>query len=331
MANITKRNGKYRVRVHRNGTCLSDTFTVRADAVAWGRQKEIELERQDLPADHRKLLKGSTLGGLCERYRDHVSIRKKSWKNEQSALNKFLRHPICAKAVVDVRTSDFAAYRDERLAEVTPISLKRELAIIRNVYTIAAKEWGVAVVNPLDKLSLHAPPVVRDRRLEDGELERIVAEASNPWRNKLLLPVILWQLQTAMRLSETLALEWRDVDLRKRIVTIRDSKNGHPRRIPLTLQAVDILEGLDPVSDKVFAINSQTFKSTWQRMIKKLEIKDLRLHDCRREAISNLFELGLSVPQVQLVSGHRQMSMLQVYTKIKPQDLFSKLDRAVQL
>ena len=65
--------------------------------------------------------------------------------------------------------------------------------------------------------------------------------------------------------------------------------------------------------------------SAWQRLIKRTGIVDLRFHDLRHEAISRFFEMGLSVPEVALISGHRDYRMLQRYTHLKPEELVSKL------
>jgi integrase len=55
-------------------------------------------------------------------------------------------------------------------------------------------------------------------------------------------------------------------------------------------------------------------------------IKDLHFHNLRYEAISRFFEKGLSVPEVALISGHRNYRMLFRYTHLRAEDLVSKLD-----
>ena len=50
---------------------------------------------------------------------------------------------------------DFAAYRDERLREIKPTSLKRQLGPIHNLFEIARDEWGIPLRdNPLANLRL---------------------------------------------------------------------------------------------------------------------------------------------------------------------------------
>ena len=53
----------------------------------------------------------------------------------------------------------------------------------------------------------------------------------------------------------------------------------------------------------------------------------IALDDLRHEAISRFFELGLSVPEVALISGHRDPRMLFRYTHLRADDLAQRLRR----
>jgi integrase len=67
------------------------------------------------------------------------------------------------------------------------------------------------------------------------------------------------------------------------------------------------------------------FRQAWDRLIKRAGISNLRFHDLRHEAISRFFELGLSIPEVALISGHRDFKMLFRYTHLRPADVAKKL------
>ncbi len=328
MASITKRNGKWFAQVRRHGHSQSRTFTAKKDAETWTKQLELELERADLPVDHKCKLKGVTLAALVERYRDTVSVTKKGHDMERTVLNAFLRHELASKQVLHISTADFAAYRDERLREIKPVSLKRQLDILHNLFETARDEWKIPIKeNPLDKLTLKATPVRRDRRLQDGELDLIIEEARQR-RNPLMLPIVLFAIETGMRRSEILAMRWSHLDLKHRLLTIPETKNGHPRKIPLTKKALEVLEGLDPVTDAVFNISANAVKLTWQRILDKVGIEDLHFHDLRHECVSGLFEKGLNIAEAGLISGHRDWRSLKIYTNPKPMDIIRKLDAA---
>ena len=67
----------------------------------------------------------------------------------------------------------------------------------------------------------------------------------------------------------------------------------------------------------VFPISAQCLKSAWRRVVGKSKVNDLRFHDLRHEAISSFFERGLSVPEVALISGHKELRQLFQYTHLR--------------
>ena len=56
----------------------------------------------------------------------------------------------------------------------------------------------------------------------------------------------------------------------------------------------------------------------------KADIKDLRFHDLRHEAVSRFFEMGMSVPEVALISGNKDVRQLLRYTHLNPTNVFRK-------
>ena len=118
MASIRKHRGKWQIRIRRAGLRpLSKSFSARKDAMEWGRQTEVRADRAELPTDP-KALQRITLAELIVRYRDTVSVKKRGYENERSSLTAFLKHPICSKRLSELRTEDFAAYRDQMLIGV---------------------------------------------------------------------------------------------------------------------------------------------------------------------------------------------------------------------
>ena len=100
------------------------------------------------------------------------------------------------------------------------------------------------------------------------------------------------------------------------------TKNGHQRIIPLTKRAKYILHK----SKLPFSMSANAVRLAWERLKNKANIKDLHFHDLRHEAISRLFEKGLSIPEVALISGHRDVRMLFRYTHLKAEDVLIKLN-----
>jgi integrase len=72
-------------------------------------------------------------------------------------------------------------------------------------------------------------------------------------------------------------------------------------------------------------VNANAFRLAWDRLRSRADLNDLRFHDLRHEAISRLFEMGLTVPEVALISGHKDVKILFRYTHLKVDSVVSKL------
>jgi len=325
MASIRKHRSKFQVQIRRQGfPSVTRSFTKLADAKEWARAMETKADRGDL-APSRSTLKQMTLGDLVERYRDEIVPSKRGAEIETIILNAFLRHSICHKLLSAITTADFANYRDHRLQDITPKSLSRQLSPLSNMFEVARNEWQLPIKNPLKNLKLPTTNNRRERRLREGELERLI-DAAKGTRNPLLVPLILFALETAMRRGEMLALRWTDIDLPRASATIRESKNGYSRTIPLTSAAIGILEALRSNYELVFPTTAMAVRMSFERLCKRAEIDDLNFHDLRHEAISRLFEKGLTVPEVASISGHRDMRMLFRYAHASHQSIRAKLE-----
>jgi integrase len=343
MATIRKRGAKWQVQVRRKGGCpISRSFASKKDAQTWGREMDRRADLRELPADL-KLLDQYTLGDLVRRYLNSVTPRKRGADYERVILSAFLRHPLCTRRLSELSGRLFAAYRDERLQEIKPPSLKRQLAPLSNLFEVARSEWGIPLrENPITKLKLPTNDRSRERRLAPGEYERLI-EAADRSRNPLLLPIIQLALETGMRRGEILKVRWCDVSLQHRWLLIPDTKSGKSRTIPLTPGAVQIIaghkagigisneiEGCGDRSDLLFPTSANSVRLAWKRITKRARLSDLRFHDLRHEAISRFFEMGLTAPEVALISGHEGIRTLSRYSHPIRQFIDTKLRNAVQ-
>lgn len=334
MASIRKRSGKYHVQVRRQGfPTRTKSFLQHKDAKEWARERELEADRGELESTKAELKK-YTLADIVSRYLDEVVPLKKQ-SVETYFQSAFLRHRICSKRLDVLTSADFAAYRDERLETIAPISLKRQLAPISHAFEIARTEWDIPIrENPVEKLRLKARDNKRERRLRDGEQEKLL-QASRTRQNPLIEKVVMFAIETGMRRGEILGLCWSQVDQKRRSVTILESKNGYSRTIPLTPGAFALLhdmrgeaESEDVRSERVFPLTANALRMAWERMLAKTDIEDLHFHDLRHEAISRFFEMGLTVPEVASISGHRDMKMLMRYAHADTTRLAKKLEAA---
>ncbi|AWN54631.1 site-specific integrase [Methylobacterium sp. 17Sr1-1] len=125
------------------------------------------------------------------------------------------------------------------------------------------------------------------------------------------------------------ALRWRDIEWARRTLHIPKTKNGHPRTIPLTGRALSLLGEPKPADvvpeTVVFPTAEDAVKMAWRRAMGRTSLPDFRYHDLRHEAASRFFEMGLSIPEVALISGHRDTRMLMRHTHLRPEAVAEKL------
>ena len=149
-------------------------------------------------------------------------------------------------------------------------------------------------------------------------------ESALKQKNLLIAPIIIFAVETGMRRSEMLKLRWFDINKVQRTAKLINTKNGDDRIVPLTRNAFEVLENLKKDNEFVFPITVNCLQLAWRRVKKNSEIEDLRFHDLRHESISRFFEYGLTMPEVALISGHKDIRQLFRYTHLMPQKISKK-------
>ena len=310
MANIRKRGNKWQVQIRRTGhPSRTKTFIRKEEAIAWGRSQEVRL---DASAAGVLTPSRECLSDLLRRYAAEITPKKKSAASETRRISRLLRDPISKKRVCDLTPELFAAFRNRRLNDGKRAA-GYDLQIIRHMLNIASDEWGVQLpMNPLDKVRFPAPSRPRQRRLAEGEYDALITNAKESG-SRYLAPLIILAVESGMRAGEMLKLRWCDWHADAKVLRLLDTKNGQDRFVPLTQTATALLETLPFRGERIFETNYEALKSAWQRLLKKAGISDLRFHDLRHEATSRFFEMGLTVPEVASITGHKTPTMLLRY------------------
>jgi integrase len=265
------------------------------------------------------------LADLLQRYANEVVPRKRGADREVYLLRVILRHAIARVSLHRLTAADVAKYRDHRLSLVKADTVRRELAIVRHCLEVARNEWGfVLPTNPVHKVKLPRAGNPRERRANPDELERLL-RACDASRCYWLPAVIQLAVETGMRRSELLGIRWDDVDLDARTVLLRNTKNGLPRTVPLSPRALTVIKDTPRCGDTVFIVSANALRLAWERLRRRAGVSGLRFHDLRHEAVSRFFEKGLNVPEVAMISGHRDPRMLFRYTHPKAEEIAAKL------
>jgi len=322
MGSIRKRNGKFQAQVRREGIKpISKTFHTKKDAEVWVRGIEARIDAGEVNVAMPKLL---TLRDLLVRYADEITPQKKGKQQEFRRISRLLKDKISDTKLSKLSSATIAEFRDRRMKDGVRAA-QIDLILIRHAIKIARLEWGVQLpTNPVEGVRIPNGVVRRTRRLESGEYEAL-SRAATRCTNPYIWPCIEIAVETGMRRSEILSLQWDNVDLETRIALLLDTKNGSKRHVPLTTKAVEVLRSLAQEQKHVFPISDYSVRHGWDRLVKRACITGLRFHDLRHEAVSRFFELGLSVPEVAAISGHKDFRMLSSYTHISAESILHKL------
>jgi integrase len=154
-----------------------------------------------------------------------------------------------------IKSQHIGSFRDQLIREQkSPNTIRLYLAILSHLFTIAKTEWGFDNLNnPVLKIRRPRLPQSKGTRLSDDDIHRICQHSQSS-----LLPLLIHvALDTAMRVSEIIKLRVTDCDFKKRMITVRNTKNYHDRYIPMTEKVGKILQHQTHLQgERLFSITS---------------------------------------------------------------------------
>ena len=326
MASFRQHGNGWQGRVRRRGyPDIVKTFQTKADAEKWARAVESEIDKGQFVSVNEA--QRTTLGDVIARYLEEVTPSMKGASEDTIRLKAIMRKPIARWSMANLSAARIAAYRDERLKEVSPGTVIRELAYLSAIINHARREWGINVPNPVQMVRKPQSPQARSRVLTDEEVIKLL-QALEPVgrRSHWTKPAVQLALATAMRRGELLSLRWEHIDLENRTAFLPDTKNGDSRTVPLSTAAVQVLAGLPRhISGVVFPVKFFTLDAAFKRGIRRAGLDKVRFHDLRRTAITRMAEKLPNVIELAAVSGHKSLMVLKRYYHPKAQDLALKL------
>lgn len=230
--------------------------------------------------------------------------------------------------VGSITPEQIEAYKRKRLKVVKPATVNRDLAALKHALRLAVK-WGYLEVSPADQVSGLKEPPGRVRYLTREEAARLTESCS-----KWLRPLVVAALHTGMRQGELLALEWDDVDMRRRQIRIPDSKTGDARVVPVNELLYNILSGLGPKEGNVFKNRRgkgySWINSAFKNALARAGIKDFRFHDLRHTFASWLAMAGVPLSTIGRLLGQKTPQMTMRYAHLAPDYLADTVEVLTQ-
>ncbi|GAO71875.1 site-specific integrase [Comamonas sp. E6] len=331
-------SGKWRAQVRRAGISRGATFATKREAREWA--TAIEAQANHIAAGgFAPIPKTVTVGDLIDKYRE--STTDKVGKTKTATL-EMLKRELGKGKLANLNAVVLRDFIDRRQkAGAGGVTIAADLSFLS-----AVLKWGrhARQLDIPERLALEARASLvhrglktrgqeRDREPTDQELDAIYALWAGMTRQKIPMQTICrFALATGMRQGEITRLEVEDVDIAAKTVVIRDRKDpknkyGNNQTVPLLPAAWAIVEPL--IQEKgtgfLFPYDERSVSASFTRACQALDIEDLHFHDLRHRAAAEFFRMGLGIPQVALLTGHKTWQMLRRYTAIKPEDVHNAI------
>jgi len=256
-----------------------------------------------------------TLQELADLYIPYAKANKKSWERDLTSLRSLL--PVFGeKMLKDITPFDVEKYKLDRKERVTPATVNRELALIKHMFNLAIK-WKRAFNNPVKEVKLFKENNKRRRFLTQEEIDKLIG-CCQPQ----LKPLVITALTTGMRKSEILNLKWQDVDFGTNLITIKDSKGGESRQIPINDTLREILFEIKKESQhehvflNIHGEPYKDFRTAFKKAKNGAALKDFTFHDLRHTFASHLVMANVNLKTVQELLGHKSMQMTMRYSHL---------------
>lgn len=340
MSTIRKRDNKYQaiVRQTRAGEIIfqeSRMFDTERQARAWAADLESRLRAEGADTLAKSRMTFKDLIDKYRKLREEVTPMRRALRGELDQLEYWLGSRSLESLQRPEAWVQFA--RKRKSAGAGPATIMHNLATASSVFGAAKPAFGIPVssdsiagaIQTL-KLSGHARASEhRDRRPTADEINALhdVGVRRNRAGAEIDLTLFIpLAIALPRRRNELCEAKWADYD--GQVLTLHDTK--HPvaprtERVPVPPAAQALLAQLPRTDARMLPWVPESVSTAFQRAVRDANIHDLRLHDLRHEGICRLFEAGLTIPEVSLISGHESWATLKRYTHIQPEHVLRRL------
>lgn len=304
-----------------------DTELAKARRLARHQRDRIDTEGADPAHERREARDAFTVGALCKLFiEQHAKAHKRTWRDDQWRIDKYLLPAWKSRAVGDIRRQDVHALLDRIAGDGKPVQANRTQALISKLWNFAI-DRGHAEVNPCHRMAKRAPERARTVVLDDDALRVLWAaldaapgDAADAVRLRLL---------TGQRGGEVHAMTWADVDLEGAVWAIpaTAAKNRRAHRVPLAASALKVLKARherfeqqartrlstslpdDVIGNGRPKLEGPVFPGLYHqrkdlRGLSGVRGEDYTWHDLRRTVITRLAALGFGEDLIGRVVNH---------------------------
>ena len=247
----------------------------------------------------------------------HSKQHKKSWKSDFYNLNT-LSSVFGGRFLYEIAPKAIEEFKAKRSENVSPATVNRELATLKTMLSKAV-QWDILENSPAKNIKFLRENNRRVRYLEKAEIKRLLNCSFG-----YIKPIIIMALNTGMRKGEILGLKWRDIDYKRGIIYLLDTKNNDKREVPMSsfVKRALVRVPKHPDSPYIFCNKAgkpyKDIRKSFFTSLKKASIINFRFHDLRHTFASQLVMSGVDLNTVRELMGHRDIKMTLRYAHLSP-------------
>ncbi|QDM40631.1 site-specific integrase [Altererythrobacter sp. TH136] len=262
---------------------------------------------------------------------EHAEGHLRSHACVELAHRRYLIPKFGKLRIDQVTTQAIENYLAELRQRLAPASVDRLRLVMHRSYKLA-QGWGLpgSDRNPVSAVARPRYDNKRTCLLTPAEVNRLLG-ASGRSANPLLKPIVQILLGTAARRGEALNAKWEHIDFDREEWLIPHTKNGHPRRVPLSKAVMATIKALPRTSDWLLA-NPATgkpfdnIKRAWRTACIEARLPDLHIHDLRHAAIGAMINNGVSLHVAGKVAGHLRSESTARYAYVSDSSLAAAVE-----
>jgi len=206
------------------------------------------------------------------------------------------------------------------------------IILMKSLFKYAVRTYHI--INPLDGIILPKKKKTEIQLLDEVEqnvLQQYIAEN----QNKATLGIAL-SMSTGIRIGELCALQWRDIDLEKRILTVRKTiqriqrptaaartkliitepkSESSKRNIPIPECVMDFLKKFKGNAEEYVLSGSEkpteprTMQYRFAKILKNVNLPSVHFHALRHIFASTCVKLGFDVKALSELLGHSSVEI----------------------
>jgi integrase len=283
----------------------------------------------------------TTFDELVKKYKEIFKDQKCFERAKKFALRSIEKH-FSGKLLSQITPYDIESYK--RLRKETSITVtrkkgdicvnvdtgrrrsdatvNRELACLSHLFSKAV-EWEMMEESPFRKMRrlFFKENNQRTRFLTEEEIKSLLA-VEYEGCPKYLKPIIATAIYTGLRKGEILNLKWKNVDLERGLIYVRENKQNHLQVKMVNDDLIDLFMKLPVKGEYLFHDEEgnpiRDVKRSFQTALRRAGIEDFRFHDLRHTSCSYLTMRGAPIQAVQGHAGHASIKMTMRYSHLSP-------------